>query len=145
VNSVVAFVILIATVTVAIVLTAVTPSLLSDQNSFLRGFVNHELVGFMGVVVTISLASASSLYLELGRIGRERSIDVSKPKKGVRFSALSLLIALSAAIAIVIVKPAALDSLYLQSAFNSFAVLVIVFSILILTDLVKAGFSIGDL
>jgi hypothetical protein len=145
VNSVVAFVILIATSAVTIVLTAATPSLLSDQNSFFRDFVNHEFVGFMGVVVTISLASASTLYLELGRIGRERSVDVSKPKSGVRFSAMSLLIALAAAIAIAILKPAALDSLYLQSTFNSLAVLVIVFSLLILADLVKAGFSIGDL
>lgn len=144
-NSVIAAIVLVATISVCIVLTAATPNLLSDSNSFLRAFVTHELVAFMGIIVTISLSSASAIYLELGRIGRDKQIDVSRPKKGVRATAVSLVIALVVSIVIAIVKSFSVGQLYLEASINSSAIVLVVFSTLLLTDLVQAGFSVGDL
>jgi hypothetical protein len=38
-------------------------SWLSDDNTFLKNFVNQELLAVLGVIVTITLASAASLHL----------------------------------------------------------------------------------
>ena len=41
---------------------------LSYANPFLKGFVNPKLLSFLGVIVTITLASAANLHIELNKI-----------------------------------------------------------------------------
>lgn len=54
---------LIAALAVVLVCTVYNPSYLSDQNEFLHHFVNHELLALLGIIMTITLASAASLHL----------------------------------------------------------------------------------
>lgn len=51
-----------------ITISLVKPWVFDDTNSFLKGFVNHEFLGFMGVIVTITLASAANLFIELNKL-----------------------------------------------------------------------------
>jgi hypothetical protein len=44
------------------------PSLLADSNGFLLNFVNQELLAILGIIMTITLASAASLHLEFNKI-----------------------------------------------------------------------------
>jgi NADH:ubiquinone oxidoreductase subunit 3 (subunit A) len=52
----------------SVILIILAPWALSDKNKFFAGFVNQEFLTFMGVVVTISLASAQNLFVEIKRM-----------------------------------------------------------------------------
>ncbi len=67
-NRTVALCIFICSAATCVVLSVVAPTVLSDRNSFLKGFVSHELLVLLGVIVTITLASAANLHLELNKL-----------------------------------------------------------------------------
>lgn len=142
-NKTIAICALLVWVALWIALTAAAPWTLSDRNSFLRGFVNEEFLGFMGVVVTITLASAANLYIELNRI--EDQVDTSaftKTKANVRHSAFALIGALVAALVLVVLKPLLLCGERSGALLNGAALTIIIVSILILIDLTQAAFHL---
>lgn len=141
-NKTVAICILICSIASAVVLTACAPEALSDKNSFLLGFVNHEYISFMGVLVTITLASAANIHIELNRYDEALGKSSFKATRGhLRDSAFALVAALCVAIATVVIKPLGPATIYWQSAFNSVALVTIIFSIMIVVDLTLAAFS----
>ena len=60
--------IVICAVAVWIILSLAVPWVLADTNAFLKGFVNPKLLSLLGVIVTITLASAANLHIELNKI-----------------------------------------------------------------------------
>src|SRR5205085_344338 len=65
----IAFCTLIGSAVIVVVLAAVAPNLLSDEgNSFLKGFINHELLGTLGVILAIIVGSAGQLHLTFNKI-----------------------------------------------------------------------------
>lgn len=142
-NSTIAIVCLIAWGAFVIALSAFAPWPLSDANDFLEGFVTHEFLSFMGVVVTITLASAGNLYVEMNKLedAHDRVIFVQS-KRDVRHSAYCLVGALVAALAVVLVKPWVGFGLHGQSLMNGTALGVLGFSIMIMIDLVQAAFNL---
>ena len=60
--------IVICAVAVWIILSLAVPWVLADTNPFLKGFVNHKLLSVLGVIVTITFASAANLHIELNKI-----------------------------------------------------------------------------
>src|SRR5262245_876498 len=98
-----AFIVAFATV---VILAVIAPWTLSDQNTFLKGFINHELLAVIGVIVTITLASAANLHLQLNIIEERVGQRVFSSTKGaVRRSAYSLIWMLLLALVLVVVKP----------------------------------------
>jgi uncharacterized membrane protein (GlpM family) len=143
VNRIVAVSILLLWVVAAAVLTLRLPSVLSDQNEFLRGFVGHEFLAFMGVIVTITLASAANLYVALLRYEEQVGLGAFKgTKKDLRDSANFLIWALVSSVVVVALKPLFAESITVQSAFNAAALGILVASILILFDLTQAAFGL---
>lgn len=127
-------------------LTILKPSILSDENDFLKGFINHEYLSFMGVLVTITLASAANIHIELNRydeaLGRS---GFERTRANLRHSAFALIAALSLSLANVILKPLGPVTAEWQAAMNGFALLTIAFSILIVADLTMAAFDLRPL
>lgn len=126
-----------------LLLSAAAPWVLSDANEFLRNFVNHEFLGFMGVVVTITLASASNLYIEMRKL--EDRVDAgvfANSKRDVRQAAYALLLAFVVAVILVVVKPLLGSGAHIQSVVNGAALTVILFSIITLSEITVASFSL---
>lgn len=130
-----------------IVLIAAAPWTLSDNNAFLREFVNQNLLAFIGVVVTISIATASNLYIELNKLEEREGAEVfPRSKRDIRDNVYALLWSLFVAMAIVVVKPlAAGPGPRYEAFFNGAAVLLIIFQGLTMVDLVQAAFAFNPL
>lgn len=120
------------------------PSTLSDSgNSFLRGFVNQELLATLGVVVTITLASAGNIHIELGKLEKSLSVDFQREKQTVRHSAYLLIALFLAALLLVVLKPV-LASGERPSAFaNSAGLFILVWAVAVLYDLTRSAFRIS--
>jgi hypothetical protein len=124
-------------------LSAVAPWVLSDNNAFLRSFVNHEFLSFMGVIVTITLASAANLFIEMNKL--EEKVDEAvfrAAKNDVKHSAYTLVGALIASILLVIIKPLVNCGPIAESLLNGVAITIIIFSVMILIDLTQTAFSL---
>lgn len=142
-NSTVAICTMVVSAAVWIVLSTTAPWVLSDQNNFLAGFVTHEFLGFMGVVVTITLASAANLHIELLKC--EESVEqelFTETKRHIKHSALALIFLLVLSVISVVVKPLLPDGEYSQSLVNGFALLIIIASVLTLIDLTLSAFAL---
>lgn len=142
-NKTVSQCLMIATTVVWIVLSCIVPDVLSDKNSFLKGFVTHELLGFLGVIVTITLASAANLHLKLNELEEKVQKQVfSKTRAMVKKSAYWLIGMLLIAFLLVVIKPVVATSNTVEAIFNGAALLVVFFNILVLIDLTQAAFSL---
>lgn len=124
-------------------LSASAPHILGDDNEFLRNFVNHEFLGFMGVVVTITLASASNLYIEIKKLEDHAQAPVfAASKRDVRHAAYALLIAIVVSVVLVVLKPLVNTGSHAQSMVNGAALTVLLFAIITLSELTIASFSL---
>jgi hypothetical protein len=120
---------LIAALTVMIVCTIMRPDLLGDKNTFLAHFVNQELLALLGIIMTITLASAANLHLEFNKIEeRYKRRGLTKTRHGVRQGTYCLIWLFSISILIVVLKPILADTPAWQSAFNGIALVVLLCS-----------------
>jgi len=143
VNKTIASCSLIVWVGLWFLLVAAAPWSISDSNSFLKGFVNQEFLSFMGVVVTITLASVANLYLALN--GLEDRVDrpiFIKTKSHIRHSAYMLIAMLVCSLVLVVLKPLIVCGERSAAFVNGASITVVWISILILIDLTKAAFNL---
>jgi hypothetical protein len=147
-NKTVARCIFICAVSVWIMLSLAAPWVMSDGNVFLKGFVNHELLAFLGVVVTITLASATNLHLELNKLEeQEQRLGFTGTRAAIKRSAISLVTMLMIAIVLTVAKPLVVlpdphQQQIGQSLFNGAALLIVLFNVLVLIDLTQAAFGL---
>jgi len=129
--------------TVLLAVSACAPYLLSDAgNKFLAGFVNQELLSLLGVIVTITLASAGNLHLELNKIQDRTKLPFGRTRKAIKLSAYSLIGIFMLAGALVIIKPMFGTEMRATAACNSIAIVLIFFSLFVLIDLTRTVFAI---
>ena len=135
-------------VTLAIVATGLvalslyTPHWLSDDNAFLRNFVNHELLATLGFIAAVTLASAASLHLELNRLEDATNQIFTRSRRSVCLSAYSLLILFGGAIILVVAKPLLPASPIAAALANSGALLIIYFYLSVMWDLIATVLAI---
>ena len=135
---------MIAATAVCLVLSLCCPWLLSDNNTFLKNFVNHEMLSFLGVIVTITLASAANLHLELNKIEEKlKEVIFHRTRDSIKKSAYWLLALLSLAIILTITKPLLCGGAIANSLVNSAALLIILFNVLTLVDITNTVFALG--
>lgn len=115
---------------------------LSDHNKFLANFVNQELLAVLGVIVTITLASAASLHLELNRLEDDHGEGFEEARTATKAYAYLLIWLFLGAIALVIIKPIAAQTPLIEAGFNSAAIFIIVLNVMALMDLTGAVFQI---
>ncbi|WP_126421309.1 hypothetical protein [Asticcacaulis excentricus] len=119
------------------------PWIFSDKNKFFEGFVNEQFLSFMGVIVTITLASAANLFIEMNKL--EDKVDkpvFRKAKDGVKDSSYWLIALLIFSIVVVIVKPLVNTGERSQAIVNGAAITIIIMSVLILIDLTQSAFTL---
>lgn len=135
---------LICLATLVAILAVAAPTLISDDNEFLKSFVNHELLNVLGVIVAITLASAAQLHLTLNGIEERLGIPNSfiKTRSGVQSSVYWLIGLFLVALAIVIVKPLVASSQWAQTLANGASVIVVVWNLLVLVSLTQAVFAV---
>lgn len=99
-------------------------------------------MAILGVIVTITLASAASLHLELNRLEDDHGETFDEARRATKAYAYMLIWLFLFAIALVIVKPIAAHSPFLEAIFNIFAILIVVLNVMALMDLTGAVFQI---
>ena len=134
--------IIISAATVIITCAVAKPELLNDKNSFLHLFVNHELLAVLGIILTITLASAASLHFEFNRIEeRLQKRGLVETRRGVKQGAYCLIILFVVSVVLVVVKPFVTHEIA-QALVNGAALFVLLWNILILLELTQLAFAI---
>lgn len=139
----IAWVIIIAAVTVIVAMTVCTPAFLSDKNRFLLDFVGPDLLAFLGVVVTITLASAANIHFELNKLEEQAGrAGFPKSRQALRRSAAALLGLLFFTVVLLVAKANLPGGEATQSLVNGAAIVVVICNILVLVDLTQMAFRL---
>lgn len=126
-----------------VMVTVKAPWILGDSNNFLEGFVNHEFLNFMGIVVTITLASTASLHIELKKLEKEAGKEfLVRTKRAVRNSAYSLICAMLLSVVLVVVKPLLPSSETAAAFANSCALALILWGVSVIYDITRLAFKL---
>lgn len=143
------FIILVSFMTVCAVATIVVPEFLA-KNTFLVGFISHEILAILAVILSITFASVANVHLSLNRIVRvvfrrdwKRGILASEPvRKEINSNAWLLFWAFIVCIGALIVKGVLGDNVYIESSMNGIALTVLLLNVLVLHDMYKTIFAI---
>lgn len=139
----VAYCALIVSGGIVVVISVYSPRILSDQNSFLFSFVNHNFLNVLGVILAITLASAAQLHLTFNRIEeRYQQRGLVKTRANLHRAAFWLIGLFIVAILLVIIKPIIADTDAMQSLFNGAAAIILLWNALILISITQAIFAI---
>ncbi|MES1203073.1 MAG: hypothetical protein ABUS57_16680 [Pseudomonadota bacterium] len=139
----IAYCILIVFAALVLALSACSPSILSDGNAFLRGFVNQEFIAMQAVVLSITLGSIAQLHVTFNDIERRyRRRGLAKTKAGVRSAAYWLIGLFVAALVLVVCKPLLSQAAWAQSLFNGAALFILIWNVLVMTSIVETTLGI---
>ncbi|MEJ0063962.1 MAG: hypothetical protein WDO70_12465 [Alphaproteobacteria bacterium] len=144
-NKTIARCVMIVAVGLWIAIAIFSPHLLGDSNTFLKGFVNQEFIGLLGVVVTITLASAANLHLELNKLEEKVNKAIFRnTRTSVRLSAYTMIWTMFFGLVLVVIKPLICggDNESVSALINGGALLIVLSNIIILADLTQAIFKI---
>ena len=134
---------LIAAFAVVLICAIYNPAYLSDKNTFMHHFVNHELLALLGIIMTITLASAASLHLEFNKIEEKfQKRGLTSTRRAVMQGAYGLIFGFLLAVVIVVFKPLLPHSEGAEAVANGLALIILLFNVLILLDLTQLAFAI---
>ncbi len=130
---------------VLLIISVCQPDYLSDNNKFLQEFMNQNLLSILGVIVAITIASASQVHLELGRMEEKHKAKNAflSTKIEVRRGSFCLIYLFLFALLIVVMKPVLAHSNVAEAIFNSLGLFTLFWNMLILTALIQLVFKIG--
>lgn len=141
---------MIAAATIVCALTIAAPSVLA-ANTFLNGFVTHEILALLAVVLTITLASVANVHLTITRIIRSKFADENKgrlaaapARSEINSNAWALFWAFLVCVAVLVLKGAYPTEVYLVSLMNGLALLVLLFNLLVLHDIYQTVFDLAE-
>ncbi|MGY3077801.1 hypothetical protein ACVWZZ_004172 [Bradyrhizobium sp. LM6.10] len=127
----------------SVAISAARPEWISDENPFLKNFVNHELLALLGVILAITLASIASVHLEFNKIEeRYKRRFLAKSRTNLRKNAYWLISLFAVAVALVAVKPVLCGGAVAQALANMGGLLILLWHVLILITLTQLVFSI---
>lgn len=120
------------------------PEFLSDNNEFLKGFVNHEFLNILGVILAITLASIANIHLVFNNIEEKYKSrgGLQKSRHNLKKSAYWLIVLFVAGALAVIVKPIICQSPLSQALMNSLVLLILIWHVLILLGMTALVFRI---
>ena len=123
--------------------TVFKPDVLSDSNKFLADFVNQNILAILGVVLTITLASAAQIHLALNEVeNKAKKVIFTKTRSGVHSSSYWLIGLFFLSILVALVKPYFMASIPWQSFFNGAALFILFWMVLIMASLMRLVFAI---
>lgn len=135
---------LLCAITAVVIIAACAPQWLSDRNGFLKHFVNHELLALLGIIMTITLASAANLHLVFNGIEErfKKPGGLTKTRQGVTQGAYCLIGLFVLSVFTVLAKPAVVGNQVLEAAFNGAAMIFLLWNVLILVEITQLAFAI---
>lgn len=135
------------TVLLAVLMTVsfTDPHLLDDQNKFLAGFVDEDLLSILGFIVAVTLASSASIQFELNRIEDVTGKAFVRARASLRKSAYSLIVLFGAAGILVVVKPVVPNVPRNLAVANSLAISIVFFNLSVMLDLTRTVFKIRSI
>jgi len=139
-----AYLTLLVAAATLVVISVAKPMYLSDANGFLRNFVNHEFLNVLGVFLAITLASVANIHLAFNRIEERHSKRnaLVKSRQNLKKTAYWLISLFCVGGLVVIVKPVACTSEISVALFNSAAIIIVLWHVLILISLTELVFRI---
>lgn len=143
-NKTVAQCTVISFIAVWIILSVAAPWVLSDGNALLASFISQGgFISFLGVVVTITLASAANLHLELNKMEEKIQKRIfAKTRISLKKSAFWLIGMLVIGIVLASTKSLVCSTETAQSFFNGACLLIVLFNVLVLIDLTQTAFAL---
>lgn len=140
----IAWFLMIAALTCAVSVSACAPSVLAS-NAFFDGFINHEYLNILAVIMTITIAGSAQIHLELNKIEEQRGAELFREVRlDVGQSCLSLIVGFIAGVIIVALK-AIMEDPRLESFMVGLALVVLLGYVLVLYDIVGSIFEIRPL
>lgn len=143
-NRTVGYTLLIVSFAAIVILTAVNPYVLSDENEFLKAYASSDMLNVLGVVLAITLASAGQIHLTLN--GIEEQIKIADGFKRVRANIKSatygMIWLFVAAVVLLFAKGGLAEAAWAQSLFNGLTLWVTLWMVLILVNLTELVFAI---
>lgn len=122
------------------------------ENDFLRGFVNHEALALMAVILTVTLASVANIHMALNRIVVRRFRGDSKLKKAasevkqeINDNAWYIFWGFVLTIFVLLVKGLNTDNQLIVATSNGIVVWTLFLFIFCMYDIYKVIFGIVDL
>lgn len=138
------YLIIVSSFIAGVCFSAAKPEWVSDQNIFLKNFVNHELLNLLGVILAITLASIANIHLEFNKIEEKNGKSfLKKSRENLKKASYWLILLFVFAIVVVFVKPISSGSLVSQGIFNAISITILIWHILILVSIVDLVFAIG--
>ncbi len=118
------------------------PELLTDENAFFDEFVGQNLLAFMGVILTLSLGLLAQLFLSVAKLADllDKSA-VTEIRDELRSTAKTLVLLFFVSIALFFLKPMFPGNDTIEAIFNAAVVFVVVYYLLILSDVVLSIFD----
>lgn len=143
--------ILLTAVAIFLASTTVCMPNLFGENAFLQGFVTHEILALMAVILTVTLASVANIHLSLNRIvitkfsTRKEMVEAAQSvKKELSDNAWYIFWGFAAVIILLIAKGIS-KNLFLQSAVNAACIWVLLVYILCMYDIYRVVFGLTKL
>ena len=138
--------ILVTTFLLIMAISLLKPGLISNKNTFLLGFVNHEFLNLLGVIIAITLASAGQIHLSLNQIEeKSKKEGFHETRKGLRVAIKWLIGLFMLGLILVIIKPLIPNcdkNEILHAIINGTAVFIVIWYILIMYSMTEAVFAI---
>ena len=120
------------------------PIWLSDENTFLKNFINHELLAVTGVMLTITLGSAAQIHLKLNEIEERKGHEfLHKTRSNVKSGSYFLILIFSFCVLLVLLKPVLAETIRGQAFFNAMAIYAIMWMTLVIAAFTRLVFAIG--
>ena len=143
-NKTVSICCLISLAKIVAVLAICRPNLISDDgNSFLAGFIPHEFLAIIGVMLTKTLASAGQIHLTLNSIEEKKNrVIFRKTRSNVKAASYGLIALFLALIVLVTIKPYILKIAWAETIINGFAIFFLVWTSYIMISLTQLIFTI---
>ena len=105
-NKQVARLVFISLAVVSVLVSVLTDWFSDERNTFLRDFVNQELLNLLGVVLAITLASVASLQVAFDKVKDNiEGLELSGTRNAVKSAIMSLNWTFLGAVVLVVIKP----------------------------------------
>lgn len=125
------------------------------QNAFLNGYVNHEILALLAVILTITMASVANIHLSITRSLQSAIKDVEKRKKveakaatplrnEINSSAWLLFWAFVVCFVVVLIKGQFPKSLTVASMVNGVGIVVTLVNLFVIRDIYKTTFYMAS-
>lgn len=118
-------------------------TLLTDKNDFLKSFIGAEMLGFLGVILTLAIGMAAQLLASTKKLRPPLPVGETDPLLNeIKGTGKALIYSYFLALGIAFAKSFVPDFSVVEAILNSAAILIIVFFFLTLSDIVLSLFDI---